>query len=70
MTGLTKKSHKPYPRVRRSRKTVFTPAIWARWMGENPRLSPPSDGITLRLRAGITEFRDRLRVSGQTEAQS
>jgi len=64
------KRRKPYPRVRRSRKTVFTPAIWLRWLVENPRLTPPSDERTLHLRAGIAEFRHRLHIVNHTEAQS
>jgi hypothetical protein len=39
MSDHTKKGRKPYPSVRRPRKTVFTPAIWARWMVENGWLS-------------------------------
>jgi hypothetical protein len=70
MTDLTKKRRKPYPRVRASRKTVFTPAIWARWMVENARLTPPSDETTLYPRAGIAEFRRRLGVVGNTEIRS
>jgi len=58
--SLYVRRRKPYPRVRKSRKTVFTPAIWARWLVENPRLSPRSDTVTLHLRAGIAEFRDRF----------
>jgi hypothetical protein len=64
MTDLTNKPRKPYPRVRKPRKTVFTPAIWARW------LTPPPDERTLRLRAGIAEFRQRLRFFSNTEAPS
>lgn len=70
MTGLTKKPRKPYPRVRKPRKTVFTPAIWAKWMVENGWLAPPPDKGTLLLRAGIAEFRRRMRVDDHTEARS
>jgi hypothetical protein len=66
----TYKSRKPYPRVRKPRKTVFTPAIWAQWMVENGWLAPPPDKRTLHLRAGIAEFRHRLGGFGRTEAQS
>jgi hypothetical protein len=34
MTDRTMDRRKPYPRVRKPRKTVFTPAIWAQWMVE------------------------------------
>jgi hypothetical protein len=63
MTDSTKQ-RKPYPRVRKPRKTVFTPAIWARW------LTPPPDERTLRLRAGIAEFRRSLRFISNREARS
>ena len=52
--NLSDKRRKPYPSVRKPRKTVFTPAIWAHW------LTPPPKETTLRLRAGIAEFRQRL----------
>jgi hypothetical protein len=70
MTDPTHKRRKPYPRVRKPRKTVFTPAIWTRWMVEKGWLRAPPDEETLHLRAGIAEFRHRLRVDGHTEAQS
>jgi hypothetical protein len=70
MIDLTKKHRKPYPRVRKSRKTVFTPAIWLRWMVENPRLTPPSDEMTLRLRAGIADLRQSLGGVSHKEAHS
>jgi hypothetical protein len=56
------KRRKPYPSVRHPRKTVFTPAIWVRWMVEQAWSKPPPDERTLHLREGIAEFRDRLRV--------
>jgi hypothetical protein len=59
----TKKPRKPYPRVRHPRKTVFTPAMWSRWLEE------PPDKITMRLRAGIAEFRQRLCIDSRTEVQ-
>jgi hypothetical protein len=65
MSGLNK-PRKPYPSVRNPRKTVFTPAIWARWMMEKA----PPDERTLQLRAGIAEFRRRLRIISHTESQS
>jgi hypothetical protein len=68
MTGLTNKRRKPYPRERRPRKTVFTPAVWARWMVEKGWLTVPPDERTLQLRAGIAEFRHRLGVVTHTEA--
>lgn len=52
---------KPYPRVRNARKTVFTP-IWAQWMVEKGWSKRSPDERTLHLRAGIAEFRHRLRV--------
>jgi hypothetical protein len=70
MTDPTEKHRKPYPRIRRSRKTVFTPAIWARWMVENGWLTPPPDEKTLQLRAGIREFRHRLRTATDAEVLS
>jgi hypothetical protein len=62
------RQRKPYPSVRRPRKTVFTPAMWAQWMVEKGWLMP--DERTLQLRAGIMEFRQRLRGFNETEAQS
>jgi hypothetical protein len=70
MTGLTKRRRKPYPSVRRPRKTAFTPAMWARWMIEKGWLATPSDEGALQLRAGIAEFRQRLGVVSDTEARS
>jgi hypothetical protein len=70
MTDLTKKRRKLYPRWRKPRKTVFTPAIWAQWMVENGWLTAPPDEGTLQLREGIAEFRHRLGVVSHTEAQS
>jgi hypothetical protein len=66
MTDVTHKPRTPYPSVRRPRKPVFTPAIWARWMTEKA----PPDERTLQLRAGITEFRHRLQIDSHTETQS
>jgi hypothetical protein len=63
MTDSTKQ-RKPYPRVRKPRKTVFTPAIWAHW------LTPPPKETTLRLRAGIAEFRQSLGFISDTKARS
>jgi hypothetical protein len=62
MTDLTNKHRKPYPRVRKPRKTVCTPAIWARWLTPDER--------TLHLRAGIAEFRRSLRFISNREARS
>jgi hypothetical protein len=39
-------------------------------MVEKGWLRAPPDEETLHLRAGIAEFRHRLRVDGHTEAQS
>jgi hypothetical protein len=61
---MTNKRRKPYPSTRRPRKTVFTPAMWARW------LTPAIDETTVRLRAGIAEFRHRLRVGSDAESRS
>ena len=63
---MTNKPRKPYPSVRRPRKTVFTPAMWVRWMLEKA----PPDERTLHLRAGIAAFRHRLGIDSHTEAQS
>jgi hypothetical protein len=60
MTDPTNKRRKPYPRVRKPRKTVFTPTMWVRWMVENGWLTAPRDDRTVQLRAGIEEFRHRL----------
>jgi hypothetical protein len=54
------KRRKPYPSVRRPRKTVFTPAMWVQWMIEKGWLTAPPDETTVHLRAGIAEFRHRL----------
>jgi hypothetical protein len=62
MSGLTHKRRKPYPSVRQPRKTVFTAAMWGHWMVEQTWAKPPPDERTLQLRAGIVEFRDRLRA--------
>jgi hypothetical protein len=62
------KRRKPYPSVRRPRKTVFTPALWGTWMVEKGWLTP--DETTLQLRAGIAEFRHRLRVGSDAESRS
>jgi hypothetical protein len=70
MTDLINKRRKPYPRVRKPRKTVFTPAIWVQWMVEKGWLTAPPDERTLQLRAGIAEFRHRLGVVSDTEARS
>jgi hypothetical protein len=70
MTDLINKRRKPYPRARKPRKTVFTPAIWTRWMVEKGWLRAPPDEKTLHLRAGIAEFRHRLGGFSHTEAQS
>lgn len=67
---MAKQSRKPYPRVRKPRKTVFTPTIWLRWMIEGGWLIQPPDQKTLHLRAGIEEFRQRLRSINSTEVQS
>jgi len=61
LTGLPNKRRKPYPRVRAPRKTVFTTAIWVRWMVEKGWPIPSPDERTLQLRAGIAEFRQILR---------
>jgi hypothetical protein len=58
MTDSTKQ-RKPYPRVRKPRKTVFTPAIWARW------LTPPPDERTLWLR-GISSQLEICQQHGGT----
>jgi hypothetical protein len=60
LTKLIKKRRKPYPRVRKPRKTVFTPSVWAQWMIEKGWLAPLPDETTVHLRAGIAEFRHRL----------
>jgi len=70
MTRPTYKSRKPYPRIRKPRKTVFTRAIWVQWMIEKGWLTALPDERTLHLRAGIAEFRHRLRGFSHTEAQS
>jgi hypothetical protein len=70
MTDLTQKRRKPYPSVRKPRKTVFTPVIWVQWMIEKGWSKQRLDERTLHLRAGIAEFRDHLRVVNHTEAQS
>jgi hypothetical protein len=70
MTRLTQKRRKPYPSVRKPRKTVFTPAIWVQWMVEKGWLTARPDERRLHLRAGIAEFRHRLRVDSHTETQS
>ena len=57
MSGLTKR-RKPYPRHRQARKTVFTAAMWERWLSEQG-----PDRTTLQLREGIAEFRRRVLVS-------
>ena len=44
--------------------------MWVQWMIENGWLTPPLDDRAVHLRAGIEEFRDRLRVVSGTEAQS
>jgi hypothetical protein len=70
MTEPPNHRRKPYPSVRKPRKTVFTPAIWAHWMVEKGWLPAPPDETTLHLRAGIAEFRHRLQVDNHTETQS
>jgi hypothetical protein len=69
MTDLSKKPRKPYPRVRKPRKTAFTSAIWVQWMVVKGWLTPSPDERTLHLRAGIAEFRHRLRSISYVEAQ-
>jgi hypothetical protein len=63
------KPRKRYPSVRHPRKTVFTPAIWVRWMTEHGWTTSPPDQ-TLQLRAGIAEFRHRLRLGSDPEART
>jgi hypothetical protein len=70
MTHLPNKRRKPYPRLRKPRKTVFTPAMWVQWMVEKAWLTGPPDERTLQRRAGIAEFRQRLRVVSHTEVLS
>jgi hypothetical protein len=62
MSDLTHKRRKPYPSVRKPRKTVFTPAMWGQWMVEKGWLTAPPDEGTLHLRAGIADFRQRLDI--------
>jgi hypothetical protein len=60
MTNETTKRRKPYPKERDPRRTRFTLAMWARWLSEQRWAKVPLDRTTLRLRAGIAEFRDRI----------
>jgi hypothetical protein len=66
-TGVVGKRRKPYPRRRQPRKTVFTAAMWSRWLSEQGWIEPP-DERTLRLSAGIAEFRRRVLVAPGKEA--
>ena len=52
-----KKRRRAYPRTRQSRKTVFSAAMWERWLSERM-----PDAQSQQLRAGIEEFRQRVIV--------
>ena len=54
------KRRKPYPKRRQPRKTVFSAAMWARWLAEQPWASPSPDEQAVHLREGIEEFRARV----------
>jgi hypothetical protein len=45
--SVTRKPRRPYPRRRQPRKTVFTAAMWSRWLSEQGWVEPP-DEKTLR----------------------
>jgi hypothetical protein len=60
-------TRKPYPKHRERPRTAFTPAMWSRWLTEQPWAKVPPDRTTLRLREGIAEF--RLRLFGNQEPQ-
>ncbi len=51
------KRRKPYPKRRHPRKTVFSHAMWERWLADNG-----PDATTERLREGIEAFRQRLLI--------
>jgi len=56
------KRRKPYPKRRQPRKTVFSAAMWAQWLGQQPWASANPDEQTVHLRAGIADFRKRVVV--------
>jgi len=56
---------KPYPRVRKPSKTVFTPAMWARWLVDQAWANSRPDEPALHLRAGIADLRHRLQGAGK-----
>jgi hypothetical protein len=53
---------KAYPPRRKSPKTVFSAAMWARWLMDQPWASPSPDEQTVHLREGIEAFRQRVIV--------
>ena len=62
------KRRRPYPRRRHPRKTVFSAAMWLRWLAEQSWASHATDCQTLRLREGIEDFRRRIVVSKVVES--
>jgi hypothetical protein len=69
VTNTSPKRRKPYPRSRKPRKTVFTPAMWKRWLLEEPRLRSSTDRTARHLRAGIDDFRRRLQGASHREVR-
>jgi hypothetical protein len=61
------KRRRPYPTRRRPRKTVFTPAMWQRWLSEQSWANQQADAQRVQLRAGIDEFRQRV-LTGRERA--